>query len=242
MKQLIFLKIALLILSTGAQAAIIDVGNIKNIYTADAPIKSSNSADCETTQTAANCDFELTFYAGTYLSNTALNSTVTSDFSTSVKSPVKSDAFIDLAFRNSMFGGDGNDLVLFFIGNSTSFGLDVFGKNTGLISTGIYDITTSDAVFNDDGTWMCINSTDPKCIGGYPLSAVFIDFGEAFNGVEIGKIHLTFGEGFNGPGSSNFSLAGGFHNTATVVPLPLPIVLFSSGLALLGWIGRRKPF
>ena len=32
--------------------------------------------------------------------------------------------------------------------------------------------------------------------------------------------------------------AGAFN--ATVVPLPLPVVLFSSGLALLGFVGRRK--
>ena len=45
------------------------------------------------------------------------------------------------------------------------------------------------------------------------------------------------------PGENPFhypaiTAAGAFN--ATVVPLPLPVVLFSSGLALLGFIGRRK--
>ena len=234
---------ALLILSTNVQAEMIDVGNIKNIFVADSFIGSSNSADCETSQTAANCDFEQSFWPDTYLSNTALEGIATSDYRTSVKSPVEGNAYIDLKFTDSMYGGAGNDLVLFFVGNSRSFGLDVSDKqNTGLISTGTYNISTSDTVFNDDSTWKCISKdgTDNNCSTGYPLSAVFFDFGESFDGVEIGKIHLTFGEGFSGiAGSANFALAGGFHNSA-VVPLPLPIVLFSSGLALLGWAGRRK--
>ena len=40
-----------------------------------------------------------------------------------------------------------------------------------------------------------------------------------------------------GPG---LSLVGGFHNEPTAVPLPLPIVLFASGLGLLGVVARRN--
>ena len=246
MKHLIFINIALILLSSNALAQTINVGDISNIHVADSfdsSTGSSNSTACESSQNATNCDFEQTFHEGTYISNTLLKDLVTSDFSTSVKSPVESNAFIDLSFTNSMYGGAGNDLVLFFVGNNTSFGLDVFGKNiNNPISTDIYTITTGDTVFNDDaeGTWVCINGTDDLCTGGSPLSAVFIDLGSSFNGVEIDKLHLTFGNEFNGLDSSNFSLAGGFHSSAMVVPLPLPIILFSSGLALLGWVGRRR--
>lgn len=229
MKNLIFINIALLIFSASALADTIKVGNINDIYVADKLIDSTFSLD-----------FEQSFYPGVPLSSTTLESQVTSDFRTSVKSPVGSLSFIDLAFTDSMYGGAGNDLVLFFVGNSTSFGLDVIGKGTGSMIAGIYDITTADAVYNDDGTWICINGTDTNCTNGYPLSAIFIDLGDAYNGVEIEKIHLNFGNGFNDAGSSNFALAGGFHDTTAVVPLPLPIILFSSGLALLGWVGRRK--
>lgn len=244
MKSLLLINIALLLFTSGAQAATIKVGSINDIQVADVLTASSNNLACESSSTAANCDFEQTFHAGTYLSNTALSSLVTSDYRTSVKSPVESNAFLDLSFSNTMYGGEGNDLVLFFIGNTTSFGLDVFDmQNNDLMSTGTYTIETTDAVFNDDGSWLCIsaNATDSQCSAGYPLSAIFIDFGAAYDGVEIGNIHLTLGDGFNDVGSSNFSLAGGFHGqAAAVVPLPLPIVLFSSGLAMLGWFGRRK--
>lgn len=230
MKNLIFINIALLIFSANVTADTIKVGKINDIYVADKLIDSTISID-----------FEQSFYPGTPLTSTQLEGLVTSDYRTSVKSPVSSLSFLDLGFTGSMYGGAGNDLVLFFVGNSTSFGLDVIAKGTGSMTStaGIYDITPTDAVYNDDGTWICLNGIDSNCTNGYPLSAIFIDFGDAYNGVEISSIHLNFGNGFNGAGSSNFALAGGFHNTA-VVPLPLPIILFGSGLALLGWTACRK--
>jgi len=228
MKNFILINLALLIASTSALADTIKVGNISDIYVADRFIDSTVSID-----------FEQSFYPGTPLSSAELQALVTSDFRTSVKSPVSSLSFIDLGFTGSMYGGAGDDLVLFFVGNSTSFGLDIISTDNESIISGIFDITTSDAVYNDDGTWICLNGTDNICTNGYPLSAIFIDFGEAYDGTEISKIHLNFGNGFNGTGSSNFALAGGFHNTA-VVPLPLPALLFSSGLAFLGWAGRRR--
>jgi len=236
MKKLIFINIALLIFSANALADTIKVGDINDIYVADSFIGSSSVTE-----------FEQSFFPGATLTDGAFQTIVTSDYRTSVKNPVNSNAYIDLTFTNSMFGGTGDDLVLFFVGNNRSFGLDAFEKqnpgDTGTpatISTGTYSISTSDTVFNDDGTWKCFNGTGPQCTGGYALSAIFIDFGQSFDNVEIGNLHLTFGENFNNvAGSANFALAGGFHNTA-VVPLPLPIILFSSGLALLGWIGGRK--
>ena len=52
----------------------------------------------------------------------------------------------------------------------------------------------------------------------------------------IGSLSLDVGNSSAAP-----SLVGAYHLTpAAVVPLPLPIVLFGSGLALLGFIGRRN--
>lgn len=235
MKQLTITIFTLLVLSTNTLADTIKVGNIENIYVADSFVGSSNIAE-----------FEQSFSPGRPLAEAAFKTIVTSDYRTSVKNPVNSSAYIDLAFSNKMYGGAGDDLVLFFVGNSTSFGLDVFEKqntgNTGAIntiSTGTYTISTSDTVYNNDNTWKCFNGIGDQCTGGFALSAIYIDFGQSFDNVEIGNIRLTLGQGFNGVNSSNFALAGGFHD-AVVVPLPLPIVLFSSGLVLLGWMARRK--
>ena len=49
---------------------------------------------------------------------------------------------------------------------------------------------------------------------------------------------LTGAAGENPKHYPAITAAGAFN--ATVVPLPLPVVLFSSGLALLGFVGRRK--
>ena len=253
MTHQILTGITLLILATGAQAAVINVNDYifdtESLYNADnVPTGqwNSNNSSCDGTLTAANCDFEQTFHAGTYLSNQALRNIVTSDYRTSVKSPLDANAFIDLTFTDTVVNGAGNDLVLFFIGNTTSFGLDVYDIDGGLINSGDYTIATptfdtanntvlyfGDTIRDSNGDWLCISSTDPTCAGGYALSAILFDFGEGFEGTEIGSLHLTLGD-------SNFSLASGFHTQTTVVPVPLSVVLFSSGLALLGWVGRRK--
>jgi len=60
-------------------------------------------------------------------------------------------------------------------------------------------------------------------------------------------IRLSFGSSADyksGTVDPRFSLAAAVYSStpAAVVPLPLPIILFSSGLVLLGWTGRkRKP-
>lgn len=249
MKQLLFIGVALLILTTGVRAETINIGNIENIYTANILTGSSNNSNCNTTPDADNnCDFERTFYSGTYLNDTALNDIVTSDFRTSAKSPVNNDAFIELAFTDAVVNGAGDDLVLFFIGNTTSFGLNVnidggwTGQTDYTIATPVFDTELNtvsdygDTVLDIDNNWLCINSPTSACTngGGFALSAISIDFGESYEGAAIESLRISLQ-------NSNFSLAGGLYTDATVVPLPLSAVLFSSGLAFLGWIGRRKP-
>jgi len=248
MRQLTLISIILTLFSAGAQAATISVGNINGINVANQLIGSSSSAACETSQTQENCDF-LTPNPTTYLNNAALENAVTSDPSNYVLSPFRDSAYIDLGFDGyDIYNGEGNDLVIFIVGNATSFGLDIFDTNGAMINSSIYDVAAdgSNTVFDNDGNWLCVNGSDYQCTGGAALSAIFIDLGDSIAGdVALGSLRILLGNDYNGPvetGSTRprFSLAGGFHTEATVVPLPLPAILFSSGLALLGWVGRRK--
>ena len=261
MKPLIFINIVLSLLATTAQAAPISVGNINGIYIANELIGTSSSAQCETTQNQANCDFIKTGTVTTYLNDTSLADVVTSDPATYTLSPFRETAYIDLGFKGfDIYNGIGNDLVVFIVGNTTSFGLDVFDINGTRVSTGIYNVATptfasdgsnldfGDTVLDNNGNWLCVNASDDVCTNGAALSAIFIDLEDSIAGdVALGSIRIFLGEDFNGihpvtgkPIRPRFSLAGGFHTEATVVPLPLSAVLFSSGLALLGWTGRKK--
>ena len=260
MKQLIFIHIVLSLLATTTQAAPISVGNINSIYVANELIGTSSSTQCEATPNKANCDF-LKPDPTTYLNNASLADVVTSNPATYTLSPFRETAYIDLGFRGfDIYNGVGNDLVIFIVGNTTSFGLDIFDINGTRVNTGVYNVATptfandgsnlnfGDTVLDKDGNWLCVNGTDNFCTDGAALSAVFIDLEDSIAGdVALGSIRIFLGNDFNGinpvtgnPVRPRFSLAGGFHTEATVVPLPLSAVLFSSGLALLGWAGRKK--
>lgn len=241
MKKLLLINITLLIWSTNISAEMIYVGNdninaidTDNIFTADVLVGSSNQSGCSSVASPTQCDFQQTFTTN-YFSDDALRTTglVTSDYRTSVKSS-ESDAYLDLGFSNNVVNGAGNDLILFFIGNTTSFGLEVFDTSGQSMFTSSYIIDAP--IIPDFGDAVRVPA-DPVdllvLVDGWQLSAILIDLGEASEGAAIGNLHLTVE-------NSNFSLAGGFHTQAAVVPLPLPVVLFSSGLALLGWLGCRR--
>ena len=260
MKPLIFINVVLSLLAASAQAAPISIGNINGIYVANDLIGTSSSAQCETTQNKENCDF-LKPGPTTYLNNAALADVVTSNPATYTLSPFRDTAYIDLGFNGfDIFNGAGNDLVVFIVGNTTSFGLDVFDINGTVVNSGVYNVATptfasdgsnlnfGDTVLDSNGNWLCVNGTGNFCNKGAALSAIFIDLEDSIAGdVALGSIRIFLGENFNGinPGNGTsirprLSLAGGFHTEATVVPLPLSALLFSSGLALLGWTGRKR--
>lgn len=260
MKPLLFINVFLSLLATSAQAAPISIGNINGIYVANDLIGTSSSAQCETRQNMANCDF-LKTGPTTYLNNAALANVVTSNQASYTLSPFRNTAYFDLGFNGfDIFNGAGNDLVVFIVGNTTSFGLDVFDVNGTVVNSGVYNVATptfasdgsnldfGDTVLHSNGNWLCVNGTGQFCTNGAALSAIFIDLEDSIAGnVALGSIRIFLGEEFNGinpvngtPVRPRFSLAGGFHTEATVVPLPLSVVLFSSGLALLGWTGRKR--
>lgn len=234
MKKHILTSFILLLFTVSIHAAPISVGTIDNINVANILFSSSSNTDCASITTSANCDFINA--DGTLLTDAALAPIVTSDPATYViPSVADNNASFDLGFDGfNVYNGAGDDLVIFIVGNGSTFGLDVFDENNILINSSIFDVTVADTVYDVDGNWLCVGGTDALCTDGYPLSAVFVDFGDSLAGnIALGNIHLSLG-------NSAFSLAGGFYTSPTVVPLPLSVVLFSSGLALLGLTGRRK--
>lgn len=262
MKQLHILNFGLLALvltlfSSTAHTAAISIGTINDINIANNLIGTSSSAACESAQTQANCDF-LTPNPTTYLNDAGVASVVTSNPANYLLSPFRNSAYIDLGFNGfDLFNGDGNDLVVFIVGHSTSFKLDVFtDASTDPFYSSVYDVATpvfdntqniftdtGDMVFDNNGNWLCAGGAPGTCTDGTSLSAAFFDLGNSIAGdIALSKIRITLGEDYNGADGTRprFSLAGGFHTNATVVPLPLSVVLFSSGLALLGLTGRRK--
>ncbi|VAW54848.1 hypothetical protein MNBD_GAMMA05-1817 [hydrothermal vent metagenome] len=232
MKKLITIKILLALFSFTAQAATISIGNIDNINVADVLLGSSNSIGCTN-----NCDF--VDANGTLLTDVDLATVVTSNAANyTTSSSVGNSASFDLGFNGfNLYNGDGNDLVVFIVGNNRSFGLDVFDTQGFLLSSDTYNVDISNTVFDDVGNWLCVgNDLNPCPNNGFALSAVFIDLGDSVAGdVAIGSLQFNLND-------AAFSLAGGFYTEASpvVVPLPMPIVLFSSGLFLLGWVGRKK--
>lgn len=233
--------------SQAAQAAPISVGNIHDIYVADTLLGSSSSAACELVQNQANCDF-LTPTPVTYLDNNALEAVVAdNDPASYVLAPFRNSASMDLGFSSvNLYNGDGNDLVIFNVGNNTSLGVDVFSDSGALILSDTFFIPADGnaTVKYDNGDWVCVNGTDNQCSGGAALSAIFIDFEDSLAGdIAIGSIRINMGEDFNGPQGTRprFSLAGGFH-TAPIseVPLPLPAWLMLSGLIAMGAFKRGR--
>jgi hypothetical protein len=173
--------------------------------------------------------------AGTALSNGDIGTIISSDPTTAIYglSPVDYSV-IDLGFGDSnVVTGTGADLVIFSLtsGFNYSFGLEAYDTENNLLSSYNYSTAIHSSIFSPGILATSINLYD-----GYG-SALADD-------IELGYIRLFIGGAYNGAGGtsaySNISLVGAYHTQATVVPLPLPAVLFSSGLVLLGWMGRRK--
>jgi hypothetical protein len=272
MKHIILIKIILLLLTANAQASTISIGNIENIHVANKLEGTSSPAGCTTTTSASDTSCNFVSNTGALLTNSEVGNIVTNydpNNASYVLSPYVDTSYIDLGIVDesgndmNFYNGLGNDLVVFIVGNTTSFGLDVFDLSGGStpVYSNIFDVATPTAgdigntvtekVLNTDSgeyeqVWKCVGGSSYNCADGAALSAVLIDFEDSIaNDLALGYIRISLGDSFidySNDDSTNPRLlvAGGFHTEATVVPLPLPAVLFSSGLALLGWVGRKK--
>jgi hypothetical protein len=155
----------------------------------------------------------------------------------------QNDAYLDLRFANNIFNGDGADLVLFFAGTGTKFntatpGEFVFEPFQFSLDVGADGILESDA-FGATTFGVTTSETSDIYGGKFFASYAMIDL-DNIAGFDkttpLGDIRIYLGDG----SMPALAAVGAYHTQTAVVPLPLPIILFSSGLALLGWIGRRK--
>ena len=164
----------------------------------------------------------------------SLASTGTADAIFGLSNPVDTSDYVvmDLGFGgSSVITGSGSDLVIFseWTGNSYSFGLEAYDSSDTRLSS--YNYTVDGSLLFSTG--IAVTSID--LFDNNTPAAMLAD------GIDIDYIRLFIGNDYNGTGLdaySNIALAGAYH--VTPVPLPLPIILFASGLSLLGWIGRKK--
>ncbi len=192
----------------------------------------------------------ITSPTGSPLTQTELANTVTSDAGLFVMSN-DNTAYIDLGFSSPVFTVANADLVIYTIGNDYNFKLQVFDSNQSMISNYLYNVLGdgSATLKDSNNNPLCAYISADTCS---PLSSTAINL---FNnetspfaiadGTEISMIRLSFGSSADyksGTVDPRFSLAAAVYSStpAAVVPLPLPIILFSSGLVLLGWTGRKK--
>jgi len=130
-------------------------------------------------------------------------------------------AYVDMAFNGvNVFNGTGNDLVLFFVGFGTGFDLtiDETTNSYGTFDTG-FDVTDS--------------------FGTYALVAQYVNLDDFFlaPNASLGDFRVRLGSELGYPA---LSLAGAFNSGSLEVPLPLPAMLFGSGLAMLGLFRRGR--
>ena len=159
---------------------------------------------------------------------------------------------IDLGFGdNNVVTGAGADLVIFSLwyGNDYAFGLQAFGAGDAInpISNFNYNVLET-SIFSED---CAITDRAGGCTAYIAATSIDLFGSDGFaldDDINVDFIRLFFGGSFyNGDvdaagfnAYSNISLVGANYTDAMVVPLPLSVVLFGSGLTLLGLFGRRK--
>lgn len=175
---------------------------------------------------------------GSALTNTDIQPIISSNTDTAVYGQSAADySVIDLGFGGtSVFTGSGADLVIFSLwqGYNYNFELEVFSKEGLSLSAYTYQVT------GDACAAPCSPTVKTTAINlfGSGTTPTLLE-----NNIELGYLRLFIGGDLatDGFGShSNFSLVGAFNTEITEVPLPLPALLFGSGLGLLGLIGRRR--
>lgn len=161
------------------------------------------------------------------LVNTGINDSVV--FNTYVWSEDDANSTITLSFGSDMVGNEvGNDLAIFSVGPAT---VDV------TISGITHEYSSSTVEIG--GVMQGVYSNDTTLVFLDTLDVILIDL-EHFSGVSyMSQLTIDALTELENPDAWPGISAVGAFNT-TVVPLPLPIILFASGLGLLGAFARRN--
>lgn len=143
-----------------------------------------------------------------------------------------SGAYIDLSFTQAVYDGNGFDISIYLVGGGEqghSLDISLINGATSSVVRNYNSLTYSNYGFTG---WSFPEAG--KTFSIFRMDIDLADFG--FLGTSpIDKIRLGVGGNSAVP-----SLVGALNNTPTVIPLPLPVVLFGSGLAMLGFVARKK--
>ena len=171
--------------------------------------------------------------AGAYTSNYGSPaSAITDAHATTYIFTNGSNGVLDLNFGTDVYAGDGFDISIFFVGGGEQG--HAFGRSLPDNPTDFPDVISFDSHSypHYEHTGFNISGND------YPIYRMDIDLDlyGALGQNPIGTLSMDISYKSAVP-----SLVGAYHlQPSAVVPLPLPIVLFGSGLALLGFIARRR--
>jgi len=139
---------------------------------------------------------------------------------------VDTGSSLNMSFtNNSVFDGDGADLAFFFIGYGSNNIIDL-------------KIGTQTRSYSAETLWIDQTAGTAHGANSTALAGIFVDFADFtesnFTQTSLTDFNVTFAN------DNWLALAGNFHTTTTVVPVPAAVWLFMSGLAIFGWFGRRK--
>ena len=129
--------------------------------------------------------------------------------------------------------GAGNDLSIFFVSSGGhSIGLDIFSGNT-LLGSESFDEVSYTGYCIDDGSGVC----EEGSLHDLPIFVMDINFDAFGAGITaIDRIRIN-----TSMASAVPSLAGAYYlEESLVIPVPPAIMLFASGLGLLGFVSRRR--
>ncbi|VAW65283.1 hypothetical protein MNBD_GAMMA08-3003 [hydrothermal vent metagenome] len=141
-------------------------------------------------------------------------------------------AYIDMSFSSvDVYNGEGNDLALFFVGSDAQTGtLNLLGTEySTAFTTPVFTGESVTELFNDINGNPVIS---PIYVSYFDLDVFGID-----NQTAINNFRLEIGNGSAVP-----ALLAAINTSpgTTPVPVPAPFLLLLSGLAGLGFFGRKK--